>query len=100
MKPTELPKKNSGSCSLHRPVRMIMPSIYDDRLKDQCKGYIVDLKAKRNKTLVVVYGDTMEEMRELKHHIAECVRKFYSANVRDHRWPAGSEATTTQEGNQ
>lgn len=65
----------AATCSRRR---LIFPSIYDDKLKDRCRGYIVDLNAKGDKTLVMVYGDSMEEMRELKHHLAEAVRTFYA----------------------
>ena len=43
--------------------------------------------------------ELVEAWKELFARIHKIAGEFSSANVRDHRWPAGSQATTTQEGN-
>jgi len=55
---------------------LILPSIYDKRMKTYCMGYVLDLSA-RKKIRVVVYGDTMEKMRALKRYLTEKVREYY-----------------------
>ena len=64
------------------PRRFIFCSIRDERTKTRFKGHVYDLRRKGDQRILTVYGNSWEEMRDLKHYLEDAVRKYYSNKER------------------